>query len=574
VTGVNSEKPLLGGYAAKQCARRVHNDFDLTIPRVEWEPPPVLQARFDAGLAFEADVFGRLQAALGDRCVDLSGTGGKPAAIAATVAAMDAGVELILGGWLPDDPIGGRTGKPDLLIRVDADGSGSGYIPGDVKGHKVTKAVKSKSLRWSRLSDPAVLLTAPGRAEEVSSRFDDFSQLAHYSRMLEACGRHPIGSPHLGVIIGTDLLTDLDESGLVLVWHDLDEPQFKTFSRSAPKGAKSRSATERYDHEHDFRVRIAETAQARTGAPDDPAPLVVPVFQEECESCPWYDWCLDDLGPGTASVDITSGRLDRREWIALDALGVHTTADLAAVDVADQAWLTRYVSEVTHRPDAVARLDVAVQRAAMVRNGEELRRITTGPLAVPAADVEIDLDIEWDAEDHVYLWGARLRHPGAKDATYHPFVTWDPITVDTEQALAEQFLAWLQTQIEAGVTDGRSILVFHYANPEPRYLTKILGADRVADVLLHFVDLLPLMRTHFLGAHGLSIKQAAPAFGFAWRDEDPGGLQAQLWLDEVRAAEDQTRRAALEARILNYNEDDVTATAALRDGLLRSPLSR
>ena len=170
----------------------------------------------------------------------------------------------------------------------------------------------------------------------------------------------------------------------------------------------------------------------------------------------------------------------------------------------------------------------------MVLNGEELRRITTGPLAVPAADVEIDLDIEWDADDHVYLWGTRLRHPGADDATYHPFVTWDPITDESEHALAEQFLAWLHAQIEAAVADGRSILVFHYAMPEPRYLTKILGADRVADVLPHFVDLLPLMRTNFLGAHGLSIKQAAPAFGFTWRDEDPGGLQAQLWLDEVR----------------------------------------
>jgi predicted RecB family nuclease len=68
-----------------------------------------------------------------------------------------------------------------------------------------------------------------------------------------------------------------------------------------------------------------------------------------------------------------------------------------------------------------------------------------------------------------------------------------------------------------------------------------------------------------------SITQAAPAYGFAWRDEDPGGLQTQLWLDEVRTTDDHTTLDVLEQRILAYNEDDVAATTTLRDGLLRSP---
>jgi hypothetical protein len=40
---------LLNGYAAQQGARRIHNDFDVTIPRTEWEPSPTEQMRMDDG---------------------------------------------------------------------------------------------------------------------------------------------------------------------------------------------------------------------------------------------------------------------------------------------------------------------------------------------------------------------------------------------------------------------------------------------------------------------------------------------------------------------------------------------
>ena len=59
----------------------------------------------------------------------------------------------------------------------------------------------------------------------------------------------------------------------------------------------------------------------------------------------------------------------------------------------------------------------------------------------------------------------------------------------------------------------------------------------------------------------------APAFGFDWRDEDPGGLQSQLWLIEARQTSVDETRDAGRARILTYNEDDVRATAAIRNGL-------
>jgi len=68
------------------------------------------------------------------------------------------------------------------------------------------------------------------------------------------------------------------------------------------------------------------------------------------------------------------------------------------------------------------------------------------------------------------------------------------------------------------------LAVFHYSSHEPSHLKKILGEETVADVQPYFVDLRSLMRNNFLGAHGLGIKKVAPVFGFAWRDDDPGGL--------------------------------------------------
>jgi hypothetical protein len=234
---------LLGGYAAKQCPRRIHNDWDSTIAKVEWEPAAELQARFDAGIAFEAHVFAALRSTLGKRCVDLSHVERKQERMVATVTAMDACVEVILGGQLPDDPSGGRTGKPDLLLCVSGDSGRPAYIPGDVKAHRTVKVVSTKTLRYSRPAVPTQARTAGGYAEMVGDRFDDFIQLAHYARMLEACGYAPSSGSRWGVIIGNDDIADLDPSGTVLVWHDLTEPVFQTFARSS--GKMKRSALDR-----------------------------------------------------------------------------------------------------------------------------------------------------------------------------------------------------------------------------------------------------------------------------------------------------------------------------------------
>ena len=330
----------------------------------------------------------------------------------------------------------------------------------------------------------------------------------------------------------------MDPCGRAFVWHDLTTPLFSTYSRTY--GTKKRSALERYDHEHEFRVRVATVAASRSGEPDDPAPLVVPIWQQECDACPWHDRCAAELGPDAASVAITSGRLDVREWLALGDAGVATTLALANLDLEDPAFLEAYLPRVTHQSKSLERLSAAIDRARMIRDGEVLRRTTTGPLQVPSADVEIDFDIEWDVDDRVYLWGARVRREGS--AEYVPAVAWEVLDETSERLLAEQFATWLRDVVQRAQGRGESVAIFHYATPEPTYLKKILGEEAVVDLLPLFVDLLPFMRSNFVGVHGLSIKKVAPAFGFEWRDADPGGLQSQGWLVSARADPDEAVR--------------------------------
>jgi predicted RecB family nuclease len=559
-----SRPVLLGGYAAKQCARRVHNEWDCTIVAEPLPVPTELQARFDAGREFEATVREAMVAALGDRCLVVDDAARRRDAVAETLRAMDDGMEVIIGGWLPDDLPGGRTGRPDILLRVSPVDDRPAFVAGDIKGHQSTKPAVHGTWLYSTLAQPSAVASERGRTARIADRLDDHVQVAHYARMLQACGRASLGTPNRGFIIGTESSPDPSEGPFALTWLDLDSPQFITFSRT--QGTRKRSALERYDHEHGFRMLVADRARQRTGSPADPPPLVVPIVTDECDVCPWRDYCRDLIGPDAASAILQTGRLDIREWQALAGTGVQTAQDLANLDLDDAEWWAGYLPEVTHQARARDRLTVAVTRARMALAGVRLERTTVGPIAVPRADVEIDFDIEWDTDNRVFLWGALLTDAEHPEGDYIDFTDLGPLDGDTERALGRQFLYWLRNRIEQARHDGESVAVFHYSHPETSHLVRVFGEEEVADILPIFVDLLQYLRANFIGVAGLGIKQVAPEFGFHWRDDDPGGLQAQGWLAEARGKAG-TARDDLVRRLLDYNEDDVRATRAVRHGL-------
>lgn len=574
---------LLNARAASTCARATHNRYDETIDAVEWAPPDELGALFERGINFEDQLLAQRLAELGDRARDLRALDPDGEAhVAATVAAMAAGIEVIVGGRLPNDFGAHRIGKPDLLIRsTDTIDGTPGYVPADIKAHTFTAAGKG-SLVWSDWEAPApeAAHTTSGQRATITKRQSDVLQLAHYWRMLEACARAAEREP-IGAIVGTD---KVDDSASPFVWVALDTPAVWTYSRT--EGKKKRSPLERYDHEHAFRIQVAERALLRTGTNDDPIPLVRPIYADECEWCQWHDTCLP-LMDGDPSVAV--GRLDRRSWHALEKAGVTSLEELAALEpgcLEDpdcelsprvSAVLAAYLPEVTHRSNPRADLAAASHRARMLQLDVRLERKTTGPVELPTADVHIDFDIEWDYHRRVYLWGFLVTEPGA-ESVYHPIAAWSPLDERSEAELAAQAWTWLSTQVADAHAAGRQISVWHYSHPEVSYWRRIIERDQHPDlptvevfnefVDKHFVDLNRYTRLHLRALDGLGLKNVATRGpGFAWRDDDPGGLQSQAWHADSLQLDDPVVAEAAQTRVLEYNEDDVRATCAVREWL-------
>jgi len=82
-----------------------------------------------------------------------------------------------------------------------------------------------------------------------------------------------------------------------------------------------------------------------------------------------------------------------------------------------------------------------------------------------------------------------------------------------------------------------------------------------------WVDLYAVVRSHLVTGRSLGLKEVAPLAGFAWTSAAAGGTQAMLAYDIAVEEYDPVAQAEAQGWILTYNEDDVRATATLRDWL-------
>lgn len=537
---------LLDPYAARSCPVKTFNAFDPTMPAPVMDES--LHEAFQGGLDFRATILDRLAAVEG--AIDLREAGGREA----TWSAVEARAPVIIRPSLPADEAGHRRGHCDALLLVD-----DGYLPLKTKPYRVTeKQLGNETLGWAPLTAPTASTTLVDRRYR-SHREGALLELAHVWRILEACGW---GSATAKVAVVGD---EGDGSEPVVLWVDLTDKFIRTFSRTA--GYKLRSPLERYEHEHRFRVHVAEVAAQRTGD-GDPEPVVRPIRVKECESCAWWQSCRTKMDDDDLSLRIAKAPLDVRELQTLLGLGIHTVAQLAEADI--EAILPSYLPLTQHRDRSEARLRQAHRRAQMLARGVALERVSVDPIAVPRAAVELDFDIETDAEGRVYLWGCLLALPG-EEPEYVAFTRFEHLDAAGEGELAAEFATWLVELAERYP----ELLVYHYSDYEVVHLRRL--ASRTGHPALHaaveltrehFCDLYRYVRDNFVGVEGLGLKVVATrGAGFAWRDEDPGGLQSQTWFAEAVDAEDPEVREQSRVRVLQYNEDDVRATHVLRTWL-------
>ncbi len=565
---------LLDPWAARSCPVKTQHRLDPSeapLPAVAAEPDDPLVLRAEAARRHRAVVLESLIDRCAGRVADLRllAADGPDAQTAATRRALEAGVDVVVGGVLPPDHDAHRSGAPDLLVRgVDDPAGRPTYHPALVVWHQVLTSAAgtgededAPGLPWTPFAQPspADLRRRVGVGLRVRSEERDLRQLAHHHRLLQAAGFG--GATAWGGLVGTDAAASAEHDPF-LTWCDLGAPLLRAPDPDAPGASRLETVLERYDGAFARRLEVATAV--RQGVR-----LLEPVVVRECATCPWWERCRARLDDDDVSVRIDRGALDRTEVETLRGLGTGTVHALAAADL--DALLPRYLPQVLpRRAHAEDRLRTAARRARLLVGGVPFVRETSGPIEVPGATVEVDLDIESSADGRVYLWGFWVERPGDADAgpgEYVAFAAFRDLDEAAETALAVEAFTWLRDLVDAGP----SVAVYHYSGYEPSTIDTLARrsghpvlAWATAYAQEGFVDLLDVVKEHWFGVGGLGLKLVATHAGFAWRDEDPGGLNSQRWFADAVHDPDPGVRAAATRRVLAYNEDDVLATRHVR----------
>ena len=552
----------LDAYAARSCPLKTVNLFtpNLVAPSLERPDPPFFR---DAD-AIEAEVMAAVLGGPG-RVVDLRPLREGPSADAeaACLEALASGADVVIAGLLPKDEVSHRRGRPSLLVR--SRGEGGGYHPVQVKFHRVLEAdPDGEPLDVASLTTPRRPVMVTGRRFRWGSRLNAALQMAHYWRLLEACG-YAARIPWAGLVGIDKIALDPEHPGQVeqvITWLNLGQERVPPDPRhlDRPEDAEPVSTLARYDDEHRYRVELAQAALASSGQDQ----LLTPILSSECRGCVWQEHCQAQLDADDLSLRITKAPLDVHEVRTLRRLGISTVAELAHADLDD--LLGQYLPRASHRVGSEERLRRAHRRATLMDAGVQLERQTQGPLDLPRHDLEIDVDIETSSDDRVYLWGFWVDDPSRGEPYGRQFATFADLDDAAELDLARRALGWLRQ-----VVAGRDAAVYHYSDYEVIRLNRL--AHRLGEVGTWattwaadgFVDLFEVVRRNYFGANGLGLKVVTAAVtGFAWRDEDPGGLNSQSWFAEAVGDPDERVRELARVRVLEYNEDDVRATWHLR----------
>ena len=554
----------LGGYAAKQCATKVFHDIATDASFAEPDSPGVEQRKND-GILFESAVEEALSARW--NFVDISGldtSGRREVAVAhvsdalrgvsaikipacdrserskrrreiLTVGAVKAGVQVIWNARLPF--VNGRIGEPDAII---------GGLPVDVKHHRSLDGKAAEKPQRVATLDTLSLDSAEDTlmGEGTPSKSDSL-QLAHYIRMMEDLGLLADDAPRWGGIIGKEL---------TVVWRPLDVPQFQ--------GRKSALAL--YDESYETVRNVADAAVTN---PEGGA-LVPPVWKAECKECPWRTICHDELLEND-HVSLLPGVTTTRVGKYLD-LGIVTRRQLARATFENM--------------DSRTSQDIDQARVSVVNKVHRARGKDF--ISVPRAAFELDIDIE-DSNGLCYLIGVsdtwrRKENGTLKQRTdFHAFVDWTR-TEEGEARIFAEFWAYLTAADAKAAANRWGFKAYHYTDHETRYFrhlaTKHEGKPGIPTMVeldefltsSKWVDLHKILATELIWpTENHQLKTLARHIGFDWRDEAPGGANSMAWFAQATESDDPEIRDAAQKRILEYYEDDVLATLALREWLDR-----
>lgn len=500
--------PLLGADVLTGCGHRLYLDTAYHALLRDVAEPVGVTLRRDAARSHRDGVRARLAEERPAMVVVDSGIA-RTDRIEQTLRSCGDGAELIWGAALPDDRETGRRWRAEALL---ADPAG-GYLPVLVVNHKVVDPGVGALVSSLDRFDPRI---DPTRKPRPHLR--DQLMLVQARLILERHGLAAVSG--YGAVIGHD--------GESMIVH-----------RAADSAAE-------YHRRFDERMAIA-TGRRITGADRI----------SECRSCPWWSECERVLSERhDISLIAPGGRGE-----ALRAAGI-TTIDQLADRTGDPpaGWAPGDFADI----GVIAR--AWLQQIPLVRRRA---RVT-----VTRADVEIDVDMECYQEFGAYLWGAlEWTDRGER---YHPFVTWEPLPTEDEARSFAEFWRWLMGRRALAHARGQTFAAYCYSRfAEDKWLLesarRFLGRPGIPTVeeirafidSPEWVDMFEAVGNNFIAPGGRGLKKLAPMAGFAWRDDEAGGEASMAWYRRA-VGYDESPDIGQRTRLLEYNEDDVRATRALR----------
>lgn len=290
----------------------------------------------------------------------------------------------------------------------------------------------------------------------------------------------------------------------------------------------------------EFEAFVVELERIRAGEKPDP------VLRKSCyDTGPWGAVC-ERFARETNDIALLYN-VDVNKLRALRALGVRAVSDAARMDPESLDGLAKGLR--------LHSLDVIKRQAQALEDGLVMVR---EPVSLPTEGLEIHFDIESDPpNDTDYLYGFLLRGPDGDE--YKAFVA---VTLEDEKTMWGSFLEWLK-----GLPDAYA--VYHFSSYEKSRLAvleKRYGGSEWLDLFRTRMIDLKEITTHGVTfpLYFYGLKYIAKFLGFSWRGEVKGGSQSVDVFEKYLETKDRT----LLDSILLYNEDDVRATAHLKDWLV------
>ena len=271
-----------------------------------------------------------------------------------------------------------------------------------------------------------------------------------------------------------------------------------------------------------------------------------PVLGSHCTMCGWFSRCYRWV---KAESDPTGLFFVGKQKFALREQGLRTIDDIAKMDV------ERYLKP-PHKIPRMGKISLArmKERANVLLEGKPVLR---SGYVFPEVDQEIYFDIEDDPTRGVtYLFGLVIQD-GRRSSHFTYFLAKTP---EDEEQTVKDFWGFIQSTDRA--------VYYVYSHKERSTLKRLMEKydldtetfekykacefDLYQDLIVEYSD---------WPTFSYGIKHIAKFIGFQWRDVDPSGANSIAWYNDYLA---NPANDALMNRILEYNEDDCYAMAAIK----------